>query len=364
MRRAAVLSGLLAALVLPGTAAAHVAPGAPVATDFSARIRGLVPPAEAVRAAIVDGDRQLSLRVGPTMSVTIPGALGEPLLRFSPEGVFVNRRSVTAQSDRIAAADLRPVASAQAPPLWGRLTTAHTYRWHEHRLHALEPLAAGRASEADLGRWSVPLVIDGRRYALMGTLRYRPPGATWAWIAGACGIAVLTCALVAAARPAWQGVTVAIAVAAVLLTGTAHRPRAVPAAGRGGLELPCGRVHDRRGGRTAVGAPPWPRGRPALHCLPGRHRQSLPGHRAVPDVDARLRADRPAHPGRAGRRHGAPRARRGAARGHALGAVRAGEGRGMNGQSVRLLVGLLALAAGIAAVVVMIVLLGRTPGPV
>jgi hypothetical protein len=36
----------------------------------------------------------------------------------------------------------------------------------------------------------------------------------------------------------------------------------------------------------------------------------------------------------------------------------------MNGQSVRLLVGLLALAAGIAAVVVMIVLLGRTPGPV
>ena len=155
MRRAAVLSGLLAALVLPGTAAAHVAPGAPVATDFSARIRGLVPPADAVRAAIVDGDRQLSLSVGPTMSVTIPGALGEPLLRFSPEGVFVNRRSVTAQSDRIAAANLRPVASAQAPPLWGRLTTAHTYRWHEHRLHALEPLAAGRASEADLGRWSV-----------------------------------------------------------------------------------------------------------------------------------------------------------------------------------------------------------------
>jgi hypothetical protein len=36
----------------------------------------------------------------------------------------------------------------------------------------------------------------------------------------------------------------------------------------------------------------------------------------------------------------------------------------MNGQAVRLLVALLALAAGVAAVVVMIVLLGRTPGPV
>jgi hypothetical protein len=36
----------------------------------------------------------------------------------------------------------------------------------------------------------------------------------------------------------------------------------------------------------------------------------------------------------------------------------------MNGQTLRLLVALLALAAGVLAVVVMIVLLGRTPGPV
>jgi len=35
----------------------------------------------------------------------------------------------------------------------------------------------------------------------------------------------------------------------------------------------------------------------------------------------------------------------------------------MNGQTLRLLVALLALAAGVGAVVVMIVLLGRTPGP-
>jgi hypothetical protein len=220
MRRAAGVSAVLAALVLPGTAAGHVVRGAPVATDFSARIRGLVPPADAVRAVVIDGDRQLSLTVGPSMRVAIPGALGEPLLRFSPGGVFVNRRSLTAQSDRIATTDLRPVTDPRAPPQWHRLTTGHTYRWHEHRLHALEPLAAGRSSEADLGRWSVPLLIDGRRHALIGTLRYRPPGATWAWIAGACGIAILTCALVAVSRPAWQRATVLIAVAAALLTGT------------------------------------------------------------------------------------------------------------------------------------------------
>jgi hypothetical protein len=223
--RAAVLTGLLAALVLPGTAAAHALRGAPVATNFDARIRGLVPPADAVRAVVVDGDRQLSLSVGPSVHVAIAGALGEPLLQFTPEGVYVNRRSLTAQSDRIATADLRPVANPKAPPDWHRLTTGHTYRWHEHRLHALEPLASRHATEADLGRFTVPLVIDGRRHALIGTLRYRPPGATWAWVGGACGIAILTCVLVAAARPAWQRATVAVAVGAVVLTAAVRIAR-------------------------------------------------------------------------------------------------------------------------------------------
>jgi hypothetical protein len=36
----------------------------------------------------------------------------------------------------------------------------------------------------------------------------------------------------------------------------------------------------------------------------------------------------------------------------------------MSGQTLRLLVALVALAAGVAAFVVMILLLGRTPGPV
>ena len=35
----------------------------------------------------------------------------------------------------------------------------------------------------------------------------------------------------------------------------------------------------------------------------------------------------------------------------------------MNGQSARLLVAVLALGVGIAAVLIMVVLLGRTPGP-
>ena len=98
MRQALGVFAALAALVLPGTAAAHVVRGAPVGTDFSARLHGLVPPSDGVRADVVDGDRQLSLRVDPATTVAIAGALGEPLLRFTPEGVFVNRRSLTARA--------------------------------------------------------------------------------------------------------------------------------------------------------------------------------------------------------------------------------------------------------------------------
>jgi hypothetical protein len=113
------------------------------------------------------------------LGVAIPGAEGEPLLRFDRRGVFVNLRSVTAQTDRIDRLDLRPDPNPKARPLWHRLTAAHAYRWHEHRLHALEPLARGRRSGSVLGRWSVPLQVDGRRYTLGGVLVYGRPPSAW-----------------------------------------------------------------------------------------------------------------------------------------------------------------------------------------
>ena len=177
--RLACACGVVVALVLPENAFAHVRGGAPVATNFEARIGGLTPPRNGIEAEVVDGDRQLWLRVAPDSEVAIPGAAGEPLLHFDRRGVFVNLRSVTAQSDRIDRLDLRPDPNPKARPLWHRLTAAHAYRWHEHRLHALEQLARGGRSGSVLGRWSVPLRIDGRRHALGGVLVYRRPPSAW-----------------------------------------------------------------------------------------------------------------------------------------------------------------------------------------
>jgi hypothetical protein len=203
MRLALVAAVVVAvAAALPSIASAHVGRTLPVATSFTARITGSVP---GIRARVVDGDQTLWLQTAA--AVLVPGTLGEPLLRFDRSGVWLNLHSPTAQSDRIDRFDLRPTANPRAKPLWHRVSGSHAYAWHEHRLHALEPLAR---SAGTVGPWSVPLVVDGRRQRLHGVLDYRPPGRTWAWIAAAVVLAAVASAAATRSRPA----LVALALAA------------------------------------------------------------------------------------------------------------------------------------------------------
>lgn len=180
----------LAAFLLPGVASAHVGKTAPTATNFDARIGGVRPASGAVQAKVVDGDSALWLRVEPNVTVLIPGTLGEPLLRFDRHGVFLNLRSLTAESDRIDRFDLKPDPNPHAPPLWHRVSAGHAYLWHEHRLHVREPLARGHTSTTVLGPWSVPLLIDGKPHALVGVLVYHPPASVWPWILIAAALAL------------------------------------------------------------------------------------------------------------------------------------------------------------------------------
>jgi hypothetical protein len=192
VRLAVVLGLFVVVAAAPDVASAHVGRTLPVATDFTTRVVGFIP---GVEAKAVDGDQTLWLRANASATVLVPGALGEPLLRFDPRGVWLNLRSPTAQADGIDRLDLRPSAAPHARPLWHRLTATHAYLWHEHRLHALEPLAKGRTSAGPVGPWSVPVVVDGRRFSIEGVLDYRPAGLSWlrvtvtALLAGATGLA-------------------------------------------------------------------------------------------------------------------------------------------------------------------------------
>jgi len=205
VRLAIVLTAIGIAALVPSVASAHVGKTLPVATNFTARI---LQPVAGLRAAVVDGDQTLWLRVPPTATVAIPGTLGEPLFRFDPRGVWLNLRSPTAQSDGIDRFGLEPTASG-VPPKWHRVTRGHSYLWHEHRLHVLEPLAHGRASAGSVGPWAIPVVVGARRLQLSGVLDYTPPGAVWAWIA--VPLALAAAAAGAAVRWTWALVTLAFA---------------------------------------------------------------------------------------------------------------------------------------------------------
>jgi hypothetical protein len=216
-RLSCACGAIVVALLLPDAALAHAGKSAPLATNFQARLTGIKPATDVLEAKVVDGNRRLWLRVRGNTTVLIPGAAGEPLLRFDHGGVFVNVRSLTAQADQIDRFDLRPDPNPRARPLWHRLTSDHAYLWHEHRLHGLEPLARGQSRTTVLGHWSVPLLIDGHRHALQGVLLYRPPGSVWAWILIACALASISSAALAISPSAARRVALGGALAATLL---------------------------------------------------------------------------------------------------------------------------------------------------
>jgi hypothetical protein len=193
VRRASVALALalVTAGLLPGRASAHVGVTAPAATSYVARITSLPPQIE---AKVVDGDQRLWLRVSASLDVVVVGLRGEPYLRFSADGIDVNTRSVTFYLNRARAASLPSGLGSGTPPVWKRVTSAHSTSWHEDRLHALA-LAAHAPGARYLGRWSVPLLVDGRRESIVGGLWWAPrPSLLWFWplvLLGACLPALL-----------------------------------------------------------------------------------------------------------------------------------------------------------------------------
>jgi hypothetical protein len=187
----ALTTALFAAVLLPSTASAHVGRIPPAATDYLARISSLP---RGLEARIVDGDQAIWLRVKPSLTVEVTGLRGEPYLRFSPAGVAVNTRSVTWFLNRWRPEVVPPGVTASSPPSWKRLTSRHSWTWHDGRLRS-PVLAAHPSGNAFIGRWTVPIVVDGSGTAIRGGLwQSAPASLLWFWpllVVAACIPALL-----------------------------------------------------------------------------------------------------------------------------------------------------------------------------
>lgn len=190
--RAAALTLVAACLALaavPHVAAAH-GPVAPIATSYLARI-GQLP--AGVEAKVVDGDQRLWLRVSTNETVVVLDYRGAPYLRFSRSGVAVNQNSAMYYFNQTPA-EVPPSGLGPGTPVkWSSASGGHEYSWHEGRLHALATVAISPGT-AYVGRWSIPVRVNGRPTVIAGGLWHADdPSLVWFWpiiVLVACMLAV------------------------------------------------------------------------------------------------------------------------------------------------------------------------------
>jgi hypothetical protein len=185
-----VLATLLVLAAAAPVAQAH-GPIAPIASSYLAK------PAQVpagLDAKTVDGDQRMWLRVPGTQTVVVLDYRGAPYLRFSSGGVEVNHNSEMYYLNQRPVAETAPAnLRASTPPDWHRVSGAHEYGWHDGRLHALATVALTPGS-AFVGRWTIPIRLDGATSAIAGGLYHAGnPSIVWFWPI----VVVLACVLAA-----------------------------------------------------------------------------------------------------------------------------------------------------------------------
>ncbi|MGZ4238779.1 MAG: hypothetical protein ACXVHB_20040 [Solirubrobacteraceae bacterium] len=173
-----VLATLLALAAVPPAARAH-GPIAPISSSYLAKA-AQVPPG--LDAKTVDGDQRMWLRVPAAQTVVVLDYRGAPYLRFSTTGVEVNHNSEMYYLNQTPVAETPPTnLTASTPPDWHRVSGGHEYGWHDGRLHALATVALSPGS-AFVGRWTIPVRINGATSAIAGGLYHADnPSIVWFW---------------------------------------------------------------------------------------------------------------------------------------------------------------------------------------
>jgi hypothetical protein len=170
-----VATVLLLAAVHPASAAAH-GPVDPPASSYLAQIRGRPP---GVRGQIIDGDQRMWIDVVPGRVVTVLDYLGAPYLRIARGQISINENSEMWYLNMTPPQTPPPGTGASTPPHWVPLTGGWAVSWHDGRLHALAATALP-VGPGNLGRWRIPLLVDGRPAQITGRLLYAPsPSIVW-----------------------------------------------------------------------------------------------------------------------------------------------------------------------------------------
>jgi hypothetical protein len=178
LKRSLLAAAVLAALLAPG-AEAHFGTGK---LGYRSTITGVDPRMPGLKFKILYGDDQVWLDNRSGKTVIIKGYSGEPYLRFSPGGIYVNIKSPAGylNQDRYARVQVPKSASASAKPKWEKLAGGDVWAWHDHRIHYMNPIPPPQIKAAPrkphhVFDWKVPATDNGKRFFIAGSLDYKPP---------------------------------------------------------------------------------------------------------------------------------------------------------------------------------------------
>ncbi|TML16673.1 MAG: hypothetical protein E6G31_01890 [Actinobacteria bacterium] len=178
MRRSLLVAAILAALQAPG-AEAHFRTGK---LGYRSTITGIEPRMPGLRFKILYGDDQVWLDNRSGKTVIIKGYSGEPYLRFSSGGIYVNIHSPAGylNQDRYARVTVPKSARVKAKPDWQKLAGGDVWAWHDHRIHYMNPIPPPQIKAAPrkphhVFDWTVPATENGKRFLIAGSLDYKPP---------------------------------------------------------------------------------------------------------------------------------------------------------------------------------------------
>jgi hypothetical protein len=169
-RAIAVLAvGLLA---LPVAASAHQ--GDP---NYRSEVAGVRPAADGVSVRALGFDDRLEIVNRSGRTVVIRGYEGEAYARLLGDGtvqVNLNSPAYYVNGDRFGKQPVPASAGAGKAPRWKTLDRTGVFEWHDHRAHWMgtgkPPQVADESRRTRIFDYRVPLGIDGRPAAVVGTL--------------------------------------------------------------------------------------------------------------------------------------------------------------------------------------------------
>lgn len=181
----------LAFLVALGAVPGHLGSGDDVRPRDTVSVVDAITPQlpDGVSVDIVGGDTFLRVRAAGH-SVTVAGYEDEPYLRISRDGLVEENTASPTSSINTSRYGGTAQSTAGAPPVWRAVAGDGTVMWHDHRIHWMSPSRPAVIDpDGTVLKWEVPLVVDGTRHTVRGTLYLRDRASVAWWLLGLAGLA-------------------------------------------------------------------------------------------------------------------------------------------------------------------------------